>query len=65
VSKAGKKILDGLKAAAAGNFSRVTIEGQTWVRIFPSDETIYPEGANVDRTDRPVRLASPTTIKAR
>ena len=28
----GRKIIDGLKAAVAGEFSRVTIEGQTWVR---------------------------------
>lgn len=29
---AGAKILDGLRDALSGNFSRVTIEGQTWVR---------------------------------
>lgn len=28
----GHKIIEGLKEAVAGNFSRVTIEGQTWVR---------------------------------
>ncbi len=28
----GKKIIDGLKDAVAGNFARVTIDGQTWVR---------------------------------
>lgn len=28
----GQKIIDGLKDAAAGNFGRVTIGGQTWVR---------------------------------
>lgn len=28
----GKKILDGLKDAVAGNFAAVTIEGQHWVR---------------------------------
>lgn len=28
----GQKILDGLKDAVAGNFARVTIEGQVWVR---------------------------------
>lgn len=30
-----KKIIDGLKDAIAGNFRRVTIEGQTWVRVEP------------------------------
>jgi len=29
----GKKIIDGLKDAVAGNFSRVTIDGQVWERI--------------------------------
>jgi hypothetical protein len=28
----GEKIIAGLKNAVAGNFARVTIEGQTWVR---------------------------------
>jgi hypothetical protein len=28
----GQRILDGLKDAVAGNFARVTIDGQTWVR---------------------------------
>lgn len=28
----GQKIIDGLKQAVAGDFARVTIEGQTWVR---------------------------------
>src|ERR1700683_1196912 len=32
MSQAGQKIIDGLKDAIAGNFSRVTIEGQTWTR---------------------------------
>lgn len=26
------KIIDGLKDAIAGNFTRITVEGQTWVR---------------------------------
>ena len=30
---AGRKIIEGLQEAVAGNFSRVTIEGQTWVRF--------------------------------
>lgn len=30
---AGTKIIEGLKQAIAGDFSRVTIEGQTWVRV--------------------------------
>lgn len=29
---AGQKILAGLQDAVAGNFTRVTINGQTWVR---------------------------------
>lgn len=28
----GQKIIDGLKDAIAGNFARVTLEGQVWVR---------------------------------
>lgn len=32
MSKAGAKIIEGLKDAVAGNFSAVTIEGQRWVR---------------------------------
>lgn len=28
----GHKIIDGLKDAVAGNFDRVTIEGQVWVK---------------------------------
>lgn len=28
----GPKIIEGLKQAIAGDFARVTIEGQTWVR---------------------------------
>ncbi len=30
--RSGQKILDGLREAAAGNFVRVTIDGQTWTR---------------------------------
>ena len=33
---AGAKILDGLRDALSGNFSRVTIEGQVWVRLDPA-----------------------------
>src|SRR5581483_3628517 len=29
----GHKIIEGLRQAVAGNFARVTIEGQTWVRV--------------------------------
>lgn len=29
----GKKILDGIRDAVVGNLSRVTIDGQTWVRV--------------------------------
>lgn len=43
MSAMGRKIIDGLKDAVAGNFVRVTIEGQTWQRIDdlpdnPADE---------------------------
>lgn len=30
---AGAKIIEGLKEAVRGDFARVTIEGQTWVRL--------------------------------
>lgn len=29
----GQKIIDGLKDAVVGNFARVTIDGQVWVRL--------------------------------
>ena len=32
MSGTGSKLIDGLRDAVAGNFSQVTIEGQTWVR---------------------------------
>ena len=32
MSDTGSKIIRGLREAVAGNFTRVTIEGQTWVR---------------------------------
>jgi hypothetical protein len=32
MSEAGAKIIEGLKHAIAGNFVRVTIDGQTWIR---------------------------------
>ncbi len=35
---AGAKIIEGLKDAVAGNFSRVTIDGQTWARIGVPEE---------------------------
>lgn len=35
----GQKIIDGIKNAIAGNFVRVTIDGQTWVR---RDEPTVP-----------------------
>lgn len=31
----GRKIIDSLKGAVAGNFSRVTIDGQTWQKVDP------------------------------
>jgi len=34
----GAKIIEGLKDAAAGNFSRVTIEGQVWQRIVTASD---------------------------
>lgn len=33
----GNKIIEGLKDAAAGNFARVTIEGQTWKRDYAGE----------------------------
>lgn len=35
---AGAKIIEGLKDAVAGNFSRVTIDGQTWARTDVPEE---------------------------
>lgn len=35
----GKKIIDSLKDAIAGNFSRVTIDGQVWERRSPPPDT--------------------------
>lgn len=32
MGKAGKRIIAGLKDAVDGNFTSVTIEGQTWIR---------------------------------
>lgn len=32
---AGNKIIEGLKNAVAGNFARVTVEGQVWERVEP------------------------------
>lgn len=65
MSEAGRKILDGLRDAVNGNFTRVTIEGQTWVRVFPADvDLAFPEGPGVDRTDKPVR-PSPNPVKVR
>jgi hypothetical protein len=34
----GQKIVEGLKDAIAGNFSRVTVEGQVWTRGAPQEE---------------------------
>lgn len=39
MSVGGKKIIDGLKAAIAGDLSRVHIEGQTWVRVDRAGST--------------------------
>lgn len=36
----GNKIIDGLREAIAGNFSRVTIEGQTWVRMGDNEGSV-------------------------
>jgi hypothetical protein len=40
----GAKIIQGLKQAVAGNFVRVTVEGQTWVRLPDRDASAdnYP-----------------------
>jgi hypothetical protein len=45
----GQKIVEGLKDAVAGNFSRVTIEGQTWQRIEPPEPS--PFGMTLDEMD--------------
>ena len=34
---AGLEIIDGLKEAIAGNYARVTIDGNTWVRMAEQD----------------------------
>lgn len=39
----GRKIIDGLKDAVAGNFASVTIEGQRWVRA-DAPEATEPDG---------------------
>lgn len=40
---AANKIMAGLRDAIAGNFSRVTIEGQTWVRTDNLSKEIDPK----------------------
>ncbi len=53
----GKKIIDGLKDALAGNFARVTIEGQHWVRedAIRSDLQII---MNINNELREIALAA-------
>jgi len=47
----GKKIIDGLKDAVAGNFSRVTIDGQVWERIDTRAQLSVPaEGKQAGET---------------
>lgn len=41
----GNKIIDGLKDAVAGNFSRVTIDGEVWVKASTVSRS-SPEGDN-------------------
>lgn len=57
MTKAGTKIIEGLKEALAGNFSRVTIEGQTWERVGrrPIDDVM--RGAMVMTTGLQITIA--------
>ena len=36
----GQKIIDGLKDAIAGNYARVTIDGQQWIREDRAEATL-------------------------
>jgi len=40
MGKAGRKIIDALKEAVAGNFASVTIDGQRWVKVGPPDANL-------------------------
>lgn len=51
---AGRKIIEGLEAAVNGDLLRVTIEGQTWVRLAVNNdrktELLTPGEANAYAT---------------
>lgn len=51
----GARIIEGLKAAKAGKFSRVTIDGQEWVRTAQIDaEEKIKQIVAVYETERPM-----------
>jgi len=50
----GQRIIDGLKEAIAGDFSRVTIDGKTWVRV--------EAGTAADKTKSDIRGALAQTL---
>lgn len=39
----GQKIIDGIKDAIEGNFARVTVAGQVWVRLEPDHTVIHKD----------------------
>lgn len=47
----GQKIIDGLNDAIAGNFSRVVIQGQTWVRRDGDDKEAAAEASASDPSE--------------
>jgi hypothetical protein len=50
VSTAGNKIIESLKQAVAGDFSRVTVDGVTWVRLDEKEQKPYQSVVNDIRT---------------
>ena len=58
MSKAGQRILDGLRDAIDGNFASVTIDGQTWIR---KDESIFQTRAALQLASEAIaRMPQPT-----
>jgi hypothetical protein len=53
MSKLGTRIIEGLKEAARGNFARVTIEGQTWVRL-DRGQVVVAENPHSHHTNGPI-----------
>lgn len=47
MTDAGKRLIEGLKEAIKGDFARVHIDGQTWVRVSPPVETSPDIGQRV------------------